>query len=140
MGRVCGNTYFLDSRDHFGKKHTMVVSLLKVWRNIVNGRVCHNKFKLNYKLRWKVYFNLVNLNICRYLWTFVSKFTEFDAKKLHKLYRHAKKKRNEEAEEVSQTSWRNRENHYLQRIIVLFEISSAKKNIEYKGSYGLLVS
>ncbi|XP_071845711.1 chromodomain-helicase-DNA-binding protein 1-like isoform X3 [Apostichopus japonicus] len=34
-----------------------------------------------------------------YLWTFVSKFTEFDAKKLHKLYRHAKKKRNEEAEE-----------------------------------------
>ncbi|KAJ8029454.1 Chromodomain-helicase-DNA-binding protein 2 [Holothuria leucospilota] len=34
-----------------------------------------------------------------YLWTFVSKFTEFDAKKLHKLYRHAKKKRDEEAEE-----------------------------------------
>lgn len=33
-----------------------------------------------------------------YLWTFVSKFTEFDAKKLHKLYKHAYRKREEEKE------------------------------------------
>ena len=31
-----------------------------------------------------------------YLWIFVSKFTEFDARKLHKLYKHALKKRDEE--------------------------------------------
>ncbi|XP_060556044.1 chromodomain-helicase-DNA-binding protein 1-like isoform X5 [Ruditapes philippinarum] len=31
-----------------------------------------------------------------YLWIFVSKFTEFDAKKLHKLYKHALKKRDDE--------------------------------------------
>ena len=29
----------------------------------------------------------------RNLWIFVSKFTEFDARKLHKLYKHAVKKR-----------------------------------------------
>ena len=33
-----------------------------------------------------------------YLWIFVSKFTEFDAKKLHKLFKHALKKREEERE------------------------------------------
>ncbi|XP_071964385.1 chromodomain-helicase-DNA-binding protein 1-like isoform X2 [Antedon mediterranea] len=31
-----------------------------------------------------------------YLWTFVAKFTEFDAKKLYKLYKHANKKRADE--------------------------------------------
>lgn len=31
----------------------------------------------------------------RNLWIFVSKFTEFDARKLHKLYKHAIKKRQE---------------------------------------------
>uniref|UniRef100_A0A8C2FBA4 Chromodomain helicase DNA binding protein 1 n=1 Tax=Cyprinus carpio TaxID=7962 RepID=A0A8C2FBA4_CYPCA len=34
------------------------------------------------------------------LWIFVSKFTEFDARKLHKLYKHAIKKRQENAQEV----------------------------------------
>uniref|UniRef100_A0A3B3ZQI2 Chromodomain-helicase-DNA-binding protein 1-like C-terminal domain-containing protein n=1 Tax=Periophthalmus magnuspinnatus TaxID=409849 RepID=A0A3B3ZQI2_9GOBI len=32
------------------------------------------------------------------LWIFVSKFTEFDARKLHKLYKHAIKKRQENAQ------------------------------------------
>ena len=31
-----------------------------------------------------------------FLWIFVSKFTEFDAKKLHKLYKHAVKKREQD--------------------------------------------
>lgn len=34
----------------------------------------------------------------RNLWIFVSKFTEFDARKLHKLYKHAIKKRQENAQ------------------------------------------
>lgn len=34
----------------------------------------------------------------RNLWIFVSKFTEFDARKLHKLYKHAIKKRQESAQ------------------------------------------
>lgn len=33
-----------------------------------------------------------------HLWNFVSKFTEFDARKLHKLYKHAYRKREEEKE------------------------------------------
>lgn len=40
-------------------------------------------------------------NLCilfRNLWIFVSKFTEFDARKLHKLYKHAIKKRQENAQ------------------------------------------
>lgn len=36
----------------------------------------------------------------RNLWIFVSKFTEFDARKLHKLYKHAIKKRQESAQVV----------------------------------------
>uniref|UniRef100_A0A8C1UXN7 Chromodomain helicase DNA binding protein 1 n=1 Tax=Cyprinus carpio TaxID=7962 RepID=A0A8C1UXN7_CYPCA len=35
------------------------------------------------------------------LWIFVSKFTEFDARKLHKLYKHAIKKRQENAQNTS---------------------------------------
>uniref|UniRef100_A0A8C5BRW0 DNA helicase n=1 Tax=Gadus morhua TaxID=8049 RepID=A0A8C5BRW0_GADMO len=35
------------------------------------------------------------------LWIFVSKFTEFDARKLHKLYKHAIKKRQENAQHTS---------------------------------------
>ncbi|XP_048736383.2 chromodomain-helicase-DNA-binding protein 1-like isoform X3 [Ostrea edulis] len=34
-----------------------------------------------------------------FLWIFVSKFTEFDAKKLHKLYKHAHRRREEEQEQ-----------------------------------------
>uniref|UniRef100_A0A8U8CG75 DNA helicase n=1 Tax=Geospiza parvula TaxID=87175 RepID=A0A8U8CG75_GEOPR len=40
----------------------------------------------------------------RNLWIFVSKFTEFDARKLHKLYKMAHKKRSQE-EEVRPKSW-----------------------------------
>ncbi|KAF3702432.1 Chromodomain-helicase-DNA-binding protein 1 [Channa argus] len=36
------------------------------------------------------------------LWIFVSKFTEFDARKLHKLYKHAIKKRLENAQAIEQ--------------------------------------
>ncbi|XP_033870766.3 chromodomain-helicase-DNA-binding protein 1 isoform X1 [Acipenser ruthenus] len=38
------------------------------------------------------------------LWIFVSKFTEFDARKLHKLYKHAIKKRQESAQAGDQNS------------------------------------
>uniref|UniRef100_A0A3B5MFD7 Uncharacterized protein n=1 Tax=Xiphophorus couchianus TaxID=32473 RepID=A0A3B5MFD7_9TELE len=38
------------------------------------------------------------------LWIFVSKFTEFDARKLHKLYKHAIKKRQENAQTVEQNT------------------------------------
>lgn len=41
-----------------------------------------------------------NLVFYRNLWIFVSKFTEFDARKLHKLYKHAIKKRQENAQVV----------------------------------------
>ena len=43
---------------------------------------------------------LPNAILCfnRNLWIFVSKFTEFDARKLHKLYKHAIKKRQENAQ------------------------------------------
>uniref|UniRef100_A0A452IFF5 Uncharacterized protein n=1 Tax=Gopherus agassizii TaxID=38772 RepID=A0A452IFF5_9SAUR len=40
----------------------------------------------------------------RNLWIFVSKFTEFDARKLHKLYKMAHKKRSQEEEVRSETS------------------------------------
>lgn len=35
-------------------------------------------------------FNLRCLAVCRNLWFFVSKFTEYDHKKLYKVYKHAK--------------------------------------------------
>uniref|UniRef100_A0A667YSF4 Chromodomain helicase DNA binding protein 1 n=1 Tax=Myripristis murdjan TaxID=586833 RepID=A0A667YSF4_9TELE len=38
------------------------------------------------------------------LWIFVSKFTEFDARKLHKLYKHAIKKRQENAQAADQNT------------------------------------
>lgn len=44
---------------------------------------------------------LRSLSFNRNLWIFVSKFTEFDARKLHKLYKMAHKKRSQE-EEVSE--------------------------------------
>lgn len=40
---------------------------------------------------------------CSFLWIFVSKFTEFDAKKLHKLYKHAYRRREEEQEHEVRT-------------------------------------
>lgn len=42
--------------------------------------------------------------IYRNLWIFVSKFTEFDARKLHKLYKHAIKKRQENAQVCKSTA------------------------------------
>lgn len=49
-------------------------------------------------VKTKYFFYQINLPIffpSRNLWIFVSKFTEFDARKLHKLYKHAIKKRQE---------------------------------------------
>lgn len=43
------------------------------------------------------------LIFCSFLWIFVSKFTEFDAKKLHKLYKHAYRRREEEQEHEVRT-------------------------------------
>ena len=40
----------------------------------------------------------LDLEVCAYVWIFVSKFTEFDARKLHKLYKMAHKKRSQEEE------------------------------------------
>ena len=39
---------------------------------------------------------LAAFSLFSHLWIFVSKFTEFDAKRLHKLYKHAVKKRDED--------------------------------------------
>ncbi|XP_045216418.2 chromodomain-helicase-DNA-binding protein 1-like isoform X4 [Mercenaria mercenaria] len=48
-----------------------------------------------------------------YLWIFVSKFTEFDAKKLHKLYKHALKKRDDERkDENSHQSKSHHDKHH----------------------------
>uniref|UniRef100_A0A3Q3XLG4 Uncharacterized protein n=1 Tax=Mola mola TaxID=94237 RepID=A0A3Q3XLG4_MOLML len=44
------------------------------------------------------------------LWIFVSKFTEFDARKLHKLYKHAIKKRQENTQAMEQNT-RNMNTH-----------------------------
>ncbi|OXB75128.1 UNVERIFIED_CONTAM: hypothetical protein H355_003206, partial [Colinus virginianus] len=41
------------------------------------------------------------------LWIFVSKFTEFDARKLHKLYKHAIKKRQESQQHNDQNTAAN---------------------------------
>ncbi|XP_022105891.1 chromodomain-helicase-DNA-binding protein 1-like isoform X2 [Acanthaster planci] len=46
-----------------------------------------------------------------YLWTFVAKFTEYDAKKLYKLYRHAQRKRDDEREEMKHVPGGNQQGH-----------------------------
>ncbi|XP_033634619.1 chromodomain-helicase-DNA-binding protein 1-like isoform X3 [Asterias rubens] len=46
-----------------------------------------------------------------YLWTFVAKFTEYDAKKLYKLYRHAQRKRDDEREEMKHSTGGNQQGH-----------------------------
>jgi len=38
------------------------------------------------------------------LWHFVSKFTEFDAKKLHKVYKHMSKKREQQLDPANESS------------------------------------
>uniref|UniRef100_A0A671KUF0 Chromodomain-helicase-DNA-binding protein 1-like n=1 Tax=Sinocyclocheilus anshuiensis TaxID=1608454 RepID=A0A671KUF0_9TELE len=58
------------------------------------------------------------------LWIFVSKFTEFDARKLHKLYKHAIKKRQENAQVWTQ---------YFQRfsvMVVTFQQPMDEPNVE----------
>lgn len=46
---------------------------------------------------------LLTLSFGRNLWIFVSKFTEFGARKLHKLYKMAQKKRSHEEEASLET-------------------------------------
>uniref|UniRef100_A0A8C1KR50 Chromodomain helicase DNA binding protein 1 n=1 Tax=Cyprinus carpio TaxID=7962 RepID=A0A8C1KR50_CYPCA len=53
------------------------------------------------------------------LWIFVSKFTEFDARKLHKLYKHAIKKRQENAQVWTQ---------YFQRFSVIRDSYSSDRH------------
>ena len=43
------------------------------------------------------------LFICSNMWVFESKFTEFDAVRLYKLYKHAVKKREEDQEKTAST-------------------------------------
>ncbi|NWV13423.1 CHD1 protein, partial [Ptilonorhynchus violaceus] len=47
------------------------------------------------------------------LWIFVSKFTEFDARKLHKLYKHAIKKRQESQQHSDQNISNNVNTHVI---------------------------
>uniref|UniRef100_A0A673I9Y0 Chromodomain-helicase-DNA-binding protein 1-like n=1 Tax=Sinocyclocheilus rhinocerous TaxID=307959 RepID=A0A673I9Y0_9TELE len=50
------------------------------------------------------------------LWIFVSKFTEFDARKLHKLYKHAIKKRQENAQNTSTVNTQSFKHADVERI------------------------
>uniref|UniRef100_A0A8C0YD20 Chromodomain helicase DNA binding protein 1 n=1 Tax=Cyprinus carpio carpio TaxID=630221 RepID=A0A8C0YD20_CYPCA len=60
------------------------------------------------------------------LWIFVSKFTEFDARKLHKLYKHAIKKRQENAQVWTQ---------YFQRFSVMLRIKESQQDDSSRDSY-----
>ncbi|KAL5004343.1 hypothetical protein ScPMuIL_017799 [Solemya velum] len=44
-----------------------------------------------------------------YLWEFVSEFTEFDAKKLHKLYKHAVRKREDEPQKEQDETYKKKD-------------------------------
>ncbi|XP_064620008.1 chromodomain-helicase-DNA-binding protein 1-like isoform X2 [Lineus longissimus] len=57
-----------------------------------------------------------------FLWVFVSKFTEFDAKKLFKLYKHAVKKRDDQKQEETRKSY--------------IKANAHKKHDSHSGSYG----
>lgn len=69
-------------------------------------KTCPMKYLLKYIYYTLFYIEFIQFNIVynslsyhdRNLWIFVSKFTEFDARKLHKLYKHAIKKRQENAQ------------------------------------------
>ncbi|XP_039944822.1 chromodomain-helicase-DNA-binding protein 1-like isoform X4 [Hirundo rustica] len=52
------------------------------------------------------------------LWIFVSKFTEFDARKLHKLYKHAIKKRQESQQHSDQNISNNVNTHIIRNPVV----------------------
>uniref|UniRef100_A0A8C2CX03 Chromodomain helicase DNA binding protein 1 n=1 Tax=Cyprinus carpio TaxID=7962 RepID=A0A8C2CX03_CYPCA len=60
------------------------------------------------------------------LWIFVSKFTEFDARKLHKLYKHAIKKRQENAQVWTQ---------YFQRFSVMLVTFESQQDDSSRDSY-----
>ncbi|KAI4540897.1 hypothetical protein MG293_008039 [Ovis ammon polii] len=62
------------------------------------------------------------------LWIFVSKFTEFDARKLHKLYKHAIKKRQESQQNNDQNSSLNTQ------VIRNPDVERLKENINHDDS------
>ena len=44
--------------------------------------------------------------VCSYLWVFVSQFTDFDASRLHRLYKQALKKQQAQRPATSVFGWR----------------------------------
>ncbi|KAK2118142.1 transcriptional regulator [Saguinus oedipus] len=71
---------------------------IKQWRNVNMLGFCLLRLTGTVKFESLVTISVINL------WIFVSKFTEFDARKLHKLYKHAIKKRQESQQNSDQNS------------------------------------
>jgi len=69
-------------------------------------------------------FYLVKFRYFSFLWIFVSKFTEFDARKLHKLYKHALKKRDEDRDKDDVSIYICRILHELAFHINIYQMSS----------------
>ncbi|XP_052793171.1 chromodomain-helicase-DNA-binding protein 1-like isoform X2 [Mya arenaria] len=73
-----------------------------------------------------------------YLWIFVSKFTEFDARKLHKLYKHALKKRDEERDKDENShqskSQQGNDNHHKRSHEDGKSYNSKRSHIEHDSS------
>uniref|UniRef100_A0A8C8VPN7 DNA helicase n=1 Tax=Pelusios castaneus TaxID=367368 RepID=A0A8C8VPN7_9SAUR len=67
----------------------------------------------------------------RNLWIFVSKFTEFDARKLHKLYKMAHKKRSQEEEVRSETCPLGEEEHLFPGFSQYLRCRSDCRNISH---------
>ncbi|KAL2295107.1 hypothetical protein Nmel_018258, partial [Mimus melanotis] len=64
------------------------------------------------------------------LWIFVSKFTEFDARKLHKLYKHAIKKRQESQQHSDQNISSNMNTHVIRNP----DVERLKENTNHDDS------
>ncbi|NWV64020.1 CHD1 protein, partial [Malurus elegans] len=64
------------------------------------------------------------------LWIFVSKFTEFDARKLHKLYKHAIKKRQESQQHSDQNISNNVNTHVIRNP----DVERLKENTNHDDS------
>uniref|UniRef100_A0A8C4V756 DNA helicase n=1 Tax=Falco tinnunculus TaxID=100819 RepID=A0A8C4V756_FALTI len=64
------------------------------------------------------------------LWIFVSKFTEFDARKLHKLYKHAIKKRQESQQHSDQSIGSNMNTHVIRNP----DVERLKENTNHDDS------
>uniref|UniRef100_A0A8C0AYK4 DNA helicase n=1 Tax=Buteo japonicus TaxID=224669 RepID=A0A8C0AYK4_9AVES len=64
------------------------------------------------------------------LWIFVSKFTEFDARKLHKLYKHAIKKRQESQQHSDQNTSSNVNTHVIRNP----DVERLKENTNHDDS------